>query len=72
MVNGPACVFFKYLSYPKIREIKTKDIPNVGTPTNNDKLRAMAVNIVTRTIATFLDILPDARGLVGLSFLSML
>jgi hypothetical protein len=71
IVKGPTLVFFKYLSYPKIIANKSTDIPNVVTLIRSDKISAMAVNMITRTIATFLDILPEAMGLFGLSFLSI-
>jgi hypothetical protein len=43
----------------------------VVTLTSKDKINAMAVNIVAIIMAIFLDILPDARGLFGLSLLSI-
>jgi hypothetical protein len=72
IVNGPACVFFRNLSYPKIRANKKDDVTSVGILTINDKPRAKTENAVTRPIAVLRDTLPDARGLSGLSFLSIL
>jgi hypothetical protein len=43
----------------------------VVTLISNDKLNAMVVNMMVRIMAIFLDILPDAMGLFGLSFLSI-
>jgi len=71
-VNGPASVFFRNLSYPKIRTNKKDDVTSVGILTINDKPRAKTENAVTRPIAALLDTLPDARGLSGLYFLSIL
>jgi hypothetical protein len=50
---------------------KRIDILNVVTLISSDKISAMIVNMITMTMATFLDILPEARGLFGLSFLSI-
>ena len=54
IVNGPACVFFRYLSYPKIRTNKKDDVTSVGILTINDKPRAKTENAVTRPIVLFL------------------
>jgi hypothetical protein len=72
IVNGPAHVFFKYLSYPKMIANKIDDITSVGIPTIKDKVSAKNEKMVTRAIAIFLEIFPDGRGLYGLSFLSIL
>ena len=71
MVNGPAWVFFRYLSYPKITENKIVEITRVEKLTCKDRMRASVENIVTKTIADLLDILPEGKGLFGLSFLSI-
>jgi len=71
MVNGPAWVFFKYLSYPKIVKNKIDEITKVEKLTSKDSMRAKVENIATKTIADLLDILPEGRGLFGLSFLSI-
>lgn len=70
-VNGPAWVFFRYLSYPKIAKNKNDEITRVEKLTSKDTMRARIENITTKTIADLLDILPDGRGLFGLSFLSI-
>jgi hypothetical protein len=72
IVNGPACVFFRNLSYPKISANKKEEVASVGILTINDKPRAKTENTVTMQIAALLDTLPDASGLSGLSFLSIL
>ena len=71
MVNGPARVFFRYLSYPKIAKNKIDEITRVEKLTSKDRMKASVENIATKTIADLLDILPDGRGLFGLSFLSI-
>lgn len=71
MVNGPAWVFFRYLSYPKITENKIDEITRVEKLTCKDRMRAMVENTATKTMADLLDILPDGKGLFGLSFLSI-
>ncbi len=71
MINGPAWVFFRYLSYPKIAKNKIDEITRVKKPTSKDRMRASVENIATKRIADLLDILPDGRGLFGLSFLSI-
>lgn len=70
-VDGPTRVFFRYLSYPKMTNNKIEEISNAGMLTSKDKISAIEENTTTRVIADFLDILPDGRGLVGLSFLSI-
>jgi hypothetical protein len=62
-VNGPASVFFRNLSYPKIRANKKDDVTSAGILTINDKPRAKTDNAVTRPIAALLDTLPEAMGL---------
>ena len=71
MVNGPARVYFRYLSYPKIAKNKIDEITRVEKLNSKDRMRASVENIATKTIADLLDILPDGRGLFGLSFLSI-
>jgi len=70
-VYGPTRVFFRYLSYPKMANNKIEEISSAGMPTSKDKISAIEENTTTRVIADFLDILPDGRGLFGLSFLSI-
>lgn len=71
MVKGPARVFFRYLSYPIIAKNKIDEITRVEKLTSKERIRASVESIATKRIADLFDILPDGRGLFGLSFLSI-
>jgi hypothetical protein len=50
---------------------KIEEISSAGMLISKDKISAIEENTTTRVIADFLDILPDGKGLLGLSFLSI-
>ena len=53
MVSGPARVFFRYLSYPKITKNKIDEITRVEKLTSKDRMRASVENIATKTMLIF-------------------
>ena len=71
IVYGPTEVFFRYLSYAKMTANKIDEMARVCTLIIKDKISAKIENTKARMIAIFLEILPDGRGLFGLSFLSI-